>query len=140
MNDINVNVNMQGSQINGLFNEVEEMKRQRLVLKEQIDFKVGQIIDHIVEHGNVLAYKNDIPHILTVGGKVTTKFNKTQLSNDTGVSENELNFVGIAELVEKQQTSSDRLNDYYYNDTKRVLKARKAKKSDLELLRSRGRI
>lgn len=131
---------MKKSEINGLFNEVEELKRHRLILKEKIDFKVDQIIDHILQNGNVMAYKNDIPHILTVGSKITTKFNKTQLANDTGKTEKELNLVGIAELVEEKRTTSDALQDYYYDDNRRVLKARKAKKSDLELLRSRGHI
>lgn len=138
--DINVNVNMSESEINGLFNQLEEMKRQRQVLKDQIDVKTEKIIQHIIDHGNVLAYKNDVPHILTIGSRFTNKFNKAQLASDTGTSEKELNYVGVAELVEVKTVTSEKLKSYYQEEPKRVLKARKAKKSDLELLRNRGRI
>lgn len=135
--DININVNMKASDINGLFNQVEELKKQRAAIAEQIEFKTDQIIDHIIEHGNVLAYKNDVPHVLTIGSRWTNKFNKAQLASDTGTSEQELNYVGVAELVEGQQVSAERLKDYYKEESKRVLKARKAKKSDMELLLGR---
>lgn len=135
--DINVNVNMKESEINGLFNQVEELKKQRTAIAEQIEMKTEQIIEHIIKNGNVLAYKNNEPHVLTVGSRWTNKFNKAQLANDTGTSEQELNYVGVAELVEGQQVSAERLKDYYKEEAKQVLKARKAKKSDMEILLGR---
>lgn len=135
--DINVNVNMKESEINGLFNQVEELKKQRNSIGEQIEMKTEQIIEHIIQNGNVLAYKNDVPHVLTVGSRWTNKFNKAQLASDTGTSEAELNYVGVAELVEGQQVSAETLKSYYKEESKRVLKARKAKKSDMELLLGR---
>lgn len=135
--DINVNVNMKESEINGLFNQVEELKKQRTSIAEQIEMKTEQIIEHIIKNGNVLAYKNNEPHVLTVGSRWTNKFNKAQLASDTGTSEAELNYVGVAELVEGQQVSAERLKDYYKEEAKQVLKARKAKKSDMELLLGR---
>lgn len=138
--DLNVMVNYKGSEINGLFNEVEQLKKQRTALKEQIDKKTDKIIRHILEHGNVLAYKDNTPYILTVVGKTSKTFDKSQLATDTGVTVSELNPIGIAELVEEQKTSSAQLKKYVHEEVKQVLKARKAKKSDLELLRSTGRI
>lgn len=132
--DVNINVNYQGSEINGLFQEVEELKKQRAALKEQIDFKTEKIIKHILKHGNVLAYKNDRPHILSVVGRPTTKFDKSQLANDTGKTPAELNLIGVAELVENNKTSSAKLKGYQHEEVKQVLKTRKAKKSDLDVL------
>lgn len=136
--DININVNMKASEINGMYNEVEKMKRDRAILKEKIDYKTDQIIDHIIQHGNVIAYKNDLPHILTVGSRHTNKFDKAQLSADTGASQDELNYVGVAELVEEKRISAKTLEDYYKLETVRTLKARKASKKDMELLNRRG--
>ena len=132
--DINVNVQFKQSEINGLFQEIEEMKKQRANLKDAIENKTDQIINHILKHGNVLAYKNDKPHILTVVGRATKKFDKSQLANDTGKSSNELNLIGVAELVEQKKTNSTKLKQYQHEEVKRVLKARKAKKSDVDLL------
>lgn len=140
MNDIDVSVQMKPSQVNGLFQQIEDMKRQRLVLKEQIDAKTEEIIDYIVKNGNVLAWKNDQAFILTVGSKEQNVFNKAQLAADTGVAENALNMLGIVELVEDNRTSSEQLKDYYQIQSKPALKARKAKKKDIEMFRSRGSI
>jgi hypothetical protein len=138
--DIDVSVQMKPSQANGLFQQIEDIKRQRLVLKEQLDSKVDELIEYIIKNGNVLAWKNDQAYILTVGSKEQTVFNKAQLATDTGVSESELNVIGIVELVEDQRTSSDQLRDYYQVNSKQALKARKAKKKDIEMFRSRGQI
>lgn len=135
--DINVKVNFKASEINGMFKEVEEMKRERAHLKDQIDKKTERIIKHILENGNVLAYKDDRPYVLTVKSRTTKTFDKSQLASDTGKSTTELNLIGVAELVEEQKTSSEQLKRYRYEEVKQVLKARKAKKSDIELLGSR---
>lgn len=136
--DVNVNVNYKPSEINGLFQEIEEMKRQRAHLKDAIDMKTEKIIDHIRKHGNVLAYKNDVPYVLSVKGKVTTKLDKAALASEINSTSSELNLIGVAELVEDQRVSSDVIKSYQYHETETVLKARKAKKSDIDLLGSRA--
>jgi hypothetical protein len=140
MEDIDVTVNMKASGASGLFNEIEEMKSKRLMMKEQIDSKTEALIKYIAENGNIIAYKNDVPYILTVGSRTAIQFNKPQLSSDTGVSESDLNLVGIVRLVEDKQTSSKQLEDYYQATAKTVIKPRRAKKKDLELFRTRGQI
>lgn len=136
--DVNVNVNYKASEINGLFNEIETMKNQRKALTEQIEYKTDQIIGHIEKHGPVLAYKNDMPHVLTVTGRLSVKFNKAQLAEDTGVDTTDLDLIGVAELVEKQMTSSEMMKAYQHEEMKRVLKSRRAKKSDIDLLGARA--
>lgn len=136
--DVNVSVNYKASEINGLFNEVEQLKKQRIALKEQIDKKTETIISHILKHGNVLAYKDNVPHVLSVKSRTSKKFDKSALANDTGVTTSELNLIGVAELVEERKVSSDQLRKYEYEEPKQVLKARKAKSSDIDLLGSRA--
>ncbi|GGN59455.1 hypothetical protein [Oceanobacillus indicireducens] len=138
--DVNVNTHLKQSEINGLFNEMEQLKNKRKQDLELIQKKEAKIIEHILEHGNVLAYKDDVPHILSVVNTHTRKFDKAKLADDTGRTQTELNVVGIAELVEDNQTSSEELEDYFYEEPNQKLKARKAKKSDMDLLRSSGRI
>lgn len=138
--DINVTVVKKSAEINGLYNEIALLKVQRSNLKDQIDAKTDQIIQHILKNGNVIAYKNDVPHVLTVVGRTTIRFDKSQLANDTGVSSSELNLIGVAELVEDKKTNSEKLKGYQQEEVKRVLKARKAKKSDMDLLRSHGQL
>lgn len=136
--DVTINVNYKQSDINGLFNEIEELKIQREKLKLTIDAKTETVIKHILANGNVLAYKNNAAHVLTVKMRNTKKFDKTQLAVDTDVPSRDLNLIGIAELIEGKITSSTRLKEYVYEEPKQVLKARKAKKSDIELLGSRA--
>lgn len=137
LNDININVNMKHSEANGLFGEIQELKRKKANAEELIEQKTKQIIEHIIEHGNVLAYKNNEPYVLTVGYRHTNKFDKAQLASDTGSSETELNYVGVAELVEQKSVSAKALEDYYKLESTRTLKARKATKKDMELLLGR---
>lgn len=132
--DVNVNTHMKQSEINGLYNEMEELKNKRKRLKETIDMKEDKIIKHILEHGNVLAYKDNEPHVLTVRHSETNKFDKARLADDTGRMQKELNYVGVAELVEDRTISSEQLEEYFYQEPKQTLKARKAKKSDLEIM------
>lgn len=131
---------MKQSEINGLYNEMEELKNKRKTLKESIDKKEEKIVRHILEHGNVLAYKDNFPHILTVKNGSTRKFDKGRLAEDTERTQKELNYVGVAELVEENKVSSEELEGYFYEEPTQKLKARKAKKSDMDLLRSSGRI
>ena len=132
--DIDVNTHLKQSEINGLYNEMEQLKNQRKRLKETIDKKEEKIIKHILKHGNVLAYKDDVPHVLTVKNGHATKFDKAALAIDTERTQKELNPVGIAELVEEKRISSDELEKYFYQEPTQKLKARKAKKSDIELI------
>lgn len=132
--DINVNTHLQQSEINGLFNDVEQLKKQRASLKDNIDKKTDKIINHILKNGNVLAYKDNVPHVLTVKNGKSKKFDKAQLASDTGRTSSELNAVGIAEIVEEGKATSEELRDYFYEEEKQKLKARKAKKSDYELI------
>ena len=136
--DVNVNVNLNPSEINGLFNEVESLKKQRSGMGDLIEVKTQKIIHHIQQHGNVLAYKDDIPYILTVGQQVATKLDKQRLASDTDVTVAELNLLGVAELVEDGRLSADQIKSYQYQEPKVVLKARKAKKQDIAFFRSRG--
>jgi hypothetical protein len=136
--DVNVNVNFKESEINGMFQEIEEMKKQRAHLKEQMDSKTEKIIKHILKNGNVLAYKNDKPHILSVVGRAATKFDKAELAQDTGKETKELNLIGVAELVENKKTSSEQLKKYQHEEVKQVLKARRAKKTEMDLLGARA--
>lgn len=136
--DVNINVHFKQSEINRLFQEIEELKRKRALLKEQIDQKTEKIIRHIQENGNVLAYKNNVPYVLSIKQKISKKFDKSQLANDVGKSTSELNLIGIAELVEERKISSQQLKQYEHEETNLVLKARKAKKSYIDLLGARA--
>jgi len=136
--DVTIGVNYKQSEINGLFNEIEELKKERANLKEVIDSKTDRIIKHILQNGNVLAYKDNEAHVLIVKNRTTKLFDKSQLAVDTDRSPRDLNLIGVAELIEERRTSSVRLKDYQYEESKQVLKARKAKKSDIELLSRRS--
>lgn len=136
--DVNVNVNFKASEINGLFNEIEQLKKQRKALKEEIDQKTEKIIQHILKNGNVLAYKNDKPHILSVVARTSKKFDKSELATDTGKTPSELNLIGVAELVEEKKTTSEQLKKYQHEELKQVIKARKAKPSEIDLLGARA--
>lgn len=132
--DVNINVHMKQSEINGLFNEMEELKNKRKNMADVIKTKEEKIVKHILKNGNVLAYKDNVLHVLTVRNGTTRKFDKAQLADDTGRTQRELNYIGVAELVEDQKVTSEGLEDYFYEEEKQSLKARKATKSDIELL------
>lgn len=138
--DVNVNVQYKESDINGLYQEVEQLKKKRTVIKEHIDQKTETIVSHILKHGNVLAYKDDVPHVLTVKDGESKKFDKSSLAAQLNMSVSELNLIGVAEVVEEGRITVNKLKDYEYKEPTQKLKARKAKKSDMELLRSRGQI
>ena len=137
--DVNVNTHMKESEINGLYNEMEQLKNKRKQDLELIQTKEDQIIKHILKHGNVLAYKNNVAHILTVKNSYSRKFDKARLADDVGRTQAELNVIGIAEIVEDGKVSSEKLEEYFYDEPIQKLKARKAKQSDMDLLRSSGR-
>lgn len=134
MNDFEVKTHIQDSSINGLFQEVNEIKKERSRKKEVQDQKTDKIIAHISEHGRVIAYKDDTAHVLSVKNAQTKKFDKQQLAFDMKMSTSELDMMGIAELVENKKITTDKLNEYYYMETKQVLRAKKATKKDLQLI------
>ncbi|PGA94646.1 hypothetical protein [Bacillus toyonensis] len=136
--DVNISVNYKDSEINGFFNEIEQMKRQRTVLKERIDEKTEAIISHIKKYGNVLAYKNDVAHVLSVVGRTSTKFDKAGFAAKVDRPQSELKPIGIAELVEEKRTTSDEMKEFLTDEVKQVLKARKAKKAEIDLLGARA--
>lgn len=137
--DIDIRVGMKQSEINGLFNEIEEQKRQRTHLNDGIKLKTEKIIDHIAKHGNVLAYKNNEAHVLTIKKGMSRKFNKGQLATDLGCTQSDLDVVGISSYVERGSLTTGQLEKYFYEEETESLKARKAKKSDIELLTGGGR-
>ncbi|MDC3412558.1 hypothetical protein [Terrihalobacillus insolitus] len=136
--DVNVNVNYKQSEINGLYQDVESLKKERARLKDSIDKKTETIISHILNNGNVLAYKDDKPHVLTVKYGRTIKFDKSALASELNVTVSELNYIGLAELVEEKRITSGELKKYEYEEDTQKLKARKAKKSDIDLLGARA--
>lgn len=132
--DIDVRTHLKESEINGLFNEVNQLKNKRKQDGELIKQKEEKIIRHILKHGNVLAYKDNVAHILTVKNGTTRKFDKAKLADDVGKTQAELDVIGIAEIVEQNKITSEQLKKYFYDEPTQKLKARKAKKSDIELL------
>lgn len=134
--DFNVRMNKQQSEINGLYQEVEELKNERKKLKEKIDTKTDKIISQILNHGKVIAYKNNEPHVLLVRNSKVTKFDKSQLADDLGVTQKDLDLIGVAELVEEKRVTAVKLKEYEYDEDVQKLKARKATKADMELILS----
>jgi len=132
--DLNVNTEIKQSAINGLFQEVEELKVQRAHLKEAMDMKIEKIVNHIKEHGNVLAYKNNEQHVLSIKNGTAIKLNKATLANDLNITQRELNLIGVAELVEEKRITSERIKEYEYEEPTQRLHARKAKRTDIELI------
>lgn len=134
MNDLQINTQIQHSEANGLYQKIEDIKRQRANLKEEQDKLQGKLFDHIQKHGKVLAYKNDIPYVLTVGNVTKSVLNKKELAEELEVPQKDLNTQGIAELVEEQRLTSDMIRSATYSESDIRLKARKARKSDIELI------
>jgi hypothetical protein len=132
--DFNVNTEIKQSKINGLYQEVEAMKRDRAALKERIDTNTAEIIQHIVKNGNVIAYKDNTPYVLTVKDTVSKKLDKDQLAIDLDVSKSYIDLFGVAQLVEEGKLTAEKLKTYEYEEPTQKLSARKAKKSDMELI------
>ena len=132
--DENIQVNFKPSTVNGLFNELNEMKKKKSHLEDAIEIKTRKIIDEIEKNGNMIAYKFDVPYVLSIGTKNSIKLNKEDLAHDVGVSQSELNLIGVAELVESKKLTSDQIKSAQYAESKRVLKARKASKKEVDVL------
>lgn len=134
MNDLQINTQIQQSEANGLYQQIEDIKRKRANLKDEQDKLEAKLFDHIQKHGKVLAYKNDMPYVLTVGNVTKSVLNKKELAEELEVPQKDLNTQGIAELVEEQRLTSDMIRSATYSESDLKLKARKAKKSDIELI------
>ncbi|MEY9976537.1 hypothetical protein [Lysinibacillus sp. RC79] len=134
MNDLQINTQIQHSEANGLYQQIEDIKRQRANLKNQQDKLEGKLFDHIQKHGKVLAYKNNLPYVLTVGNVTKSVLNKKELAAELEVPQKDLNTQGIAELVEEQRLTSDMIRSATHSESDLKLKARKARKSDIELI------
>ncbi|MGE7839563.1 hypothetical protein ACQKNX_02110 [Lysinibacillus sp. NPDC093712] len=134
MSDLQINTNIQQSEANGLYQQIEDIKRQRANLKDQQDKLEGKLFDHIQKNGKVLAYKNNTPYVLTVGNVTKSTLNKKELAEELEVPQKDLSTQGIAELVEEQRLTSEMIRSAIYSETDLKLKARKAKKSDIELI------
>ncbi len=134
MNDLQIITQIQHSEANGLYQQIEDIKRQRGNLKEEQDKLQDKLFSHIQKHGKVLAYKNDIPYVLTVGSVTKSVLNKKELAEELEVPQKDLNTQGIAKLVEEQRLTSDMIRSATYSESDIRLKARKARKSDIELI------
>ncbi|WP_312506898.1 hypothetical protein [Lysinibacillus sp.] len=134
MNDLQINTQIQHSEANGLYQQIEDIKRQRANLKEEQGKLQDKLFSHIQKHGKLLAYKNDIPYVLTVGSVTKSVLNKKELAEELEVPQKDLNTQGIAELVEEQRLTSDMIRSAIYSESDIRLKARKARKSDIELI------
>ena len=134
MDDMQIKTHIRQSEANGKYQQIEDIKRQRANLKDQQDKLEGELIHHIRNNGSVLAFKNDLPYVLTAGNVTTTKLDKKQLADELEVPQKELSAQGIAELVEEKRLTSDMIRSAMFSETEPRLKARKAKKSDKELI------
>lgn len=137
MKDVQINTVIRDSAANGLFNEIEELKKKRRACEETIADKTHELLQHVKEHGKVLAYKNDEPYIVRAKISSRRTLDKARLADDTEKSQSDLNPVGIARLVEEKRLTSKQLEEYYVSETSEALNAKKASKSDIELLFSK---
>jgi|GEM_PF-1757197 len=132
--DVNVNTHMKQSEINGLFNEVEVLKNQRKKDMDLVKKKTEKIIESLEPKQEILVYKNDEPYLLKVEIKKSKKFDRAELANDLGVTQNKLNIPGVAELVEENKIQSEDLEDYWFQEAEPKIKVKKATKRDVEKL------
>lgn len=122
------------AKINGLFNDIEELKNVRKRDMELIKAKEEHILKMLKVGQEVIVYKNDEPYVLSVNLKRSTKFDKPQLANDIGVSQSRLNIPGVAELTEKGKITTSKLEDYWNEEEDVKLKAKKATQKDVDRL------
>ncbi len=122
------------AKINGLFNEMEDLKKQRKQDMELIK-SIEEHIFKILKVGQeVIVYKNDEPYVLFINVRRSAKFDKEKLANDIGVSQSSLNIPGVAELTEKGKITTSSLENYWDEDEDLKLKAKKATQKDVERL------
>lgn len=134
MDDLQIQTHIAQSAANGKFQRMQEIKRQRETLKAEYDSIQDNLIDHIEKYGKVLAFKDNVPHILQVGLRATTKFDKATLASDLGEAQKDLTTVRLAQLVEEGAITSQQIQDLMHVERDTVLKARKASKNDMSLI------
>lgn len=134
MDDLQIQTHIAQSEANGKFQRMQQIKRQREVLKVEQDKLQEQLIQHIEKNGKVLAYKDDVPHILSVGLRTTTKFDKATLASELGEPQKDLTTVRLAQLVEDGTLTAQQIQDLMYTERDTVLKVRKASKNDMSLI------
>ncbi len=134
MNDIQIRTTIAQSEANGLYQKLNDIKKSIAKLEEQAEDVKYELIKSIKTHGKVLAYKDNIPYILTVSTSNSNRLDKKGLAEDIGVSASELNTVGIVELTESKNLSSTLVKSHIHSVPEEKLKERKAKRSDIELI------
>ena len=122
------------AKVNALFNEIEELKNERKRMMELIKNKEEQIMRLLSVGQEVIVYKDDKPHILSIKIKNTTKFNRADLASDIGVPQNKLNIPGVAELTEKRLITSQSLEKYWTEESEPKIHVKKATELDVERL------
>lgn len=122
------------AKINGLFNDMEDLKNQRKRDMEVIKTKEEQILQLLSVGQEVIVYKNNEPYVLFINVRRSTKFDKEQLANDIGVSQSRLNIPGVAELTEKGKITTTKLENYWNEEEELKLKAKKATQKDVDRL------
>lgn len=122
------------AKINGLFNDMEDLKNQRKRDMEVIKTKEEQILQLLSVGQEVIVYKNNEPYVLFINVRRSTKFDKEQLANDIGVSQSRLNIPGVAELTEKGKITTTKLENYWNEEEELKLKAKKATQKDIDRL------
>lgn len=134
MNDLQIQTHIAQSQANGKFQRMQEIKREREKLKLESDKLQESLIQHIEKNGKVLAFKDNVPHILQVGMRTTTKFDKAKLAVDLGEAQKDLTTVRLAQLVEEKRLTAQQIEELMYTESDTTLKSRKASKNDLSLI------
>jgi hypothetical protein len=139
--DFNLQTMLRDSKGNGLFNKTRELKKQINNLQEQFENVMEELIDAVEAEGKIIAHVDGepLPYVLTVKRSERSVLDKETLASDLGVSQSSLNTDGFVELANEQKVTPKMLQDYKYKETGRKLSARKAKKSDLEIIFSRGK-
>lgn len=139
--DYNVQTMLRDSKGNGLFNQLRALKSQRANLDAMIEDVSEQLIKVVEAEGKVIAHVDGepLPYVLTVKSTSRRVLDKETLATDVGVSKNSLNTEGFVELASEQKLTPETLKEYYYQETGKQLSARKAKKSDLEIIFTRGK-
>lgn len=138
--DFNIQTLKKESQANGKFNEMRALKRQIANLQEKLEDVVDELITTVEREGKLIAWTDGepMPYVLTVKHGERNVLDKASLAEDLGVSASSLNTVAFVELGNEQIVTPETLKEHSYKESTKQLSARKAKKSDLELIFARG--
>lgn len=138
--DYNVQTVIRDSKGAGLYNKVLGLRAAKKNLEEQLEDAVEQLLDVVESEGTVIAYKDGepMPYILNVSRGTRSVLDKETLAADLGVAQSDLNAEGYVELGNENKLTPERLKEYKHEEITRKLSARKAKKSELQIIYSRG--